>query len=95
MEYGMLTNVPSHNTVGVTPRKGGPHLLDVRSRRDRVRLSDVVVADVHGHLPPPRNRDQRDQRLDACTKNTPPPFRTKWTRRVPHPVLIGHAASLA
>jgi len=24
---------------------------------------------------------------------TPPP-RTKWTRRVPHPVLIGHAASL-
>ena len=25
----------------------------------------------------------------------PPPFRTKWTRRVPHPVLIGHAASLS
>ena len=24
----------------------------------------------------------------------PPPYRTKWTRRVPHPVLIGHAASL-
>jgi hypothetical protein len=24
----------------------------------------------------------------------PPPSRTKWTRRVPHPVLIGHAASL-
>jgi len=24
----------------------------------------------------------------------PPPRRTKWTRRVPHPVLIGHAASL-
>jgi len=23
----------------------------------------------------------------------PPPSRTKWTRRVPHPVLIGHAAS--
>ena len=22
----------------------------------------------------------------------PPPFRTKWTRRVHHPVLIGHAA---
>jgi len=28
---------------------------------------------------------------DACR---PPPPRTKWTRRVPHPVLIGHAASL-
>jgi len=24
----------------------------------------------------------------------PPPSRTKWTRRVPRPVLIGHAASL-
>jgi len=23
----------------------------------------------------------------------PPPSRTKWTRRVPHPVLIGHVAS--
>jgi len=25
----------------------------------------------------------------------PPPSRTKWTRRVPHPVLIGHAAALS
>ena len=25
----------------------------------------------------------------------PPPPRTKWTRHVPHPVLIGHAASLS
>jgi len=24
----------------------------------------------------------------------PPPSRNKWTHRVPHPVLIGHAASL-
>ena len=23
----------------------------------------------------------------------PPPSGTKWTRRVPHPVLIGHVAS--
>jgi hypothetical protein len=34
----------------------------------------------------------------ACLRDsTPPPLpppRTKWTRRVPHPVLIGHAASL-
>jgi hypothetical protein len=31
-----------------------------------------------------------------CTTRSPPPppSRTKWTRRVPHPVLIGHAASL-
>ena len=26
---------------------------------------------------------------------SPPPPRTQWTRRVPHPVLIGHAASLS
>jgi hypothetical protein len=26
---------------------------------------------------------------------TPPPPRTEWTRRVLHPVLIGHAASLS
>ena len=30
----------------------------------------------------------------ALTAPPPPPSRTKWTRRVPHPVLIGHAASL-
>ena len=32
----------------------------------------------------------------GCTARRwlPPPSRTKWTRRVPHPVLIGHAASL-
>jgi hypothetical protein len=28
-------------------------------------------------------------------ESPPPPPRTKWTRRVPHPVLIGHAASLS
>ena len=36
----------------------------------------------------------------CCTRTTSqtlpfPPPRTKWTRRVPHPVLIGHAASLS
>ena len=30
-----------------------------------------------------------------CWHVPPPPPRTKWSRRVPHPVLIGHAASLA
>ena len=33
----------------------------------------------------------------SCGSSRPPPpsSRTKWTRRVPHPVLIGHAASLS
>jgi len=30
--------------------------------------------------------------LVSKARGAPP--RTKWTRRVPHPVLIGHAASL-
>ena len=30
----------------------------------------------------------------GAVQNPPPPPRTKWTRRVPHPVLSGHAASL-
>ena len=36
-------------------------------------------------------------KMDECEwgkARAPPPSRTKWTRRVPHPVLIGHAASL-
>jgi len=32
--------------------------------------------------------------LSVSPARQPPPPRTKWTRRVPHPVLIGHAASL-
>ena len=33
--------------------------------------------------------------LAAQVRPCPPPLpRPKWTRRVPHPVLIGHAASL-
>ena len=31
----------------------------------------------------------------ALPHSSPPPPCTKWTRRVPHPVLIGHASSLA
>jgi hypothetical protein len=33
-------------------------------------------------------------RQPGAARRPPPPPRTKWTRRVPHPVLIGHAASL-
>jgi hypothetical protein len=39
----------------------------------------------------------KDELAEQRERNTPPPLtpRTKWTRRVPHPVLIGHAASLS
>ena len=32
--------------------------------------------------------------VQSFLQEHPPPPRTKWTRRVPHPVLSGHAASL-
>ena len=34
------------------------------------------------------------QLVEVSLAEVPPPPRTNWTRRVPHPVLIGHAASL-
>jgi hypothetical protein len=44
-----------------------------------------------GQVPRPSRRAR-----PGTTRPAPPPSppRTKWTRRVPHPVLIGHAASL-
>ena len=44
-----------------------------------------------------RKEDASRQPSLKLTKAPPPPPspRTKWTRRVPHPVLIGHAASLS
>ena len=44
-------------------------------------------------------RQCREEHRTGCARRrrrAPPPRppRTKWTRRVPHPVLIGHAASL-
>jgi hypothetical protein len=41
----------------------------------------------------PRGRGPRGRAVRQGEK--PPPPRTKWTRRVPHSVLIGHAASLS
>jgi len=56
----------------------------------------------HALLPPPLGHRARahlvhvDGRVaHARGPPPPPPPRTKWTRRVPHPVLIGHAASLS
>ena len=38
---------------------------------------------------------QEAELLLGSVVRPPPPPRTKWTRRVPHPVLIGHVASLS
>ena len=38
------------------------------------------------------NRAKKLERrgLLSAQERTPPPHRTKWTRRVPHPVLVVH-----
>ena len=41
-----------------------------------------------------RGAAERALELMQALPPPPPSSRTKWTRRVPHPVLIGHAASL-
>jgi hypothetical protein len=45
------------------------------------------------HVPPVLEDKSDDPEPDAPLRHAPPLPRTKWTRRVPHPVLIGHAAS--
>ena len=40
----------------------------------------------------PINEPANGKRKSQIQAPAPPPSRTKWTRRVPHPVLIGHAA---
>jgi hypothetical protein len=39
------------------------------------------------------SRSAPHRAAQAAYISTPPPHRTKWTRHVPHPVLIGHVAS--
>ena len=54
------------------------------------RCSAAVVAT----LGPGLLRAARGEHPGGRSPPPPPRPRTKWTRRVPHPVLIGHAASL-
>jgi len=60
---------------------------DVRAREP----ADVIVI-AAADLAPFRNLMVNDEVAEAPHHHPPP--RTKWTRRVPHPVLIGRAASL-
>jgi hypothetical protein len=82
-----------------TPRRT-PHPALVARARCR-RGACFVAPNVAGAPPPPRAAPPRRARArcrwGACfvapTVAPPPPPRTNRTRRVPHPVLIGHAAS--
>jgi len=61
------------------------------------RACDIAAMGAGGRMRIPRLQGSSGSRSGAgaarhCASSPPP--RTKWTRRVPHPVLIGHAASL-
>jgi len=62
-------------------------------------LHGTASASAGARFPPlaeigPVKEESPDHQREKLRK-VPPPLRTKWTRRVPHPVLIGHAASLS
>jgi len=45
---------------------------------------------------PGKSEDHHEWNPMTCAPPPPPPpFGTNWTRRVPHPVLIGHAEPLS
>jgi hypothetical protein len=71
---------------GEARENGDLHAEPADGREDlggiQVSVSHVLV--LPSHVSPTRRK----------AAPPPPPPRTKWTRRVPHPVLSGHAASL-
>jgi hypothetical protein len=65
-----------------------------RAPRSRVALGAIFVV-VGGRCEVDKSLDCVPIRRELRVRPAPrPPPRTKWTRRVPHPVLIGHVASL-
>ena len=83
-------------TGGAGTRFRGPAAGKARQWRGRswsgagvsAKISLVRPIDVH----PSRFTATCGGPASPPATDPPPPSRTKWTRRVPHPVLIGHAA---
>ena len=59
-------------------------------RRQRARARAGLLRGQLQSAAPGAERQERPPRRRAPPPPTHPPPRTKWTRRVPHPVLIGH-----
>ena len=89
---GRPTPLPSKWVLGGVPERGTVACFFVRSRETAARVLEQGAADHTRRRPPPGALSPFVERYLAPP---PPPLhpRTKWTRRVPHPVLIGHAAS--
>ena len=61
-------------------------------RKEGLRERERAAAERLARLADERRREEEARRPPSLSLSPPP--RTQWTRRVPHPVLIGHAASL-
>ena len=74
----------------------GLELLDGKGGEDLTKVDNPAQSG-RPDAQPGREADAReDEGRGSSSVTVPPPLsRTKWTRRVPHPVLIGHAASLS
>ena len=91
----------SYSPYGVNRSRPAPLRADKHLRTD-IRAKECTNPARQARDAPPRARHvprwyeepQVLSFLASVSIPPPPPFRTKWSRRVPHPVLIGHAASL-
>ena len=104
---GQVRPFAKSRLLKVNPRATAPPCCFCRNSLARLfdRVSDRVSDHVSDHVSDrvsPRaarcwSRSARSSRPSASPRlpsRSPPPLRTDWTRRVLHPVLIGHAVSL-
>jgi len=89
----LLALALSHGAQGVPAKQPAFALVFENQSHPRdTRTCARARAHTHAHA---LSHKPRPTRPPAKLASPPaPPSRTKWTRRVPHPVLIGRAASL-
>jgi hypothetical protein len=85
---------PAQSGAGVGTGEEGEWLQGAgeEGRRESVWRVAVLGARADGRVRAPAARE--GLQLSLVDNPRPPPSRTNRTRRVPHPVLIGHVASL-
>ena len=73
------------------------HIRSAFSERSRTAnaVGGVATRGLSGRRAPAAGDNPVVLAVNKADPAPPPPPRTKWTRRVPHAVLIGHAASLS
>jgi hypothetical protein len=92
---GLCAKLSSYGTYKRIPRETQLRKLSEMADSDKAdseqRKRDQGAFERHCE----RLVEEQEQDIIRAVRAPPPrPPRTKWTRRVPHPVLIGHAASL-